>query len=413
MHRSSLLLVHAGKAGLLKGFGHEHQVRAHAFTGTVVYFPGDLGRSRVRVTVLTDSLRVVPEADSADIPEITKTMRSKTLRVDSFPEITLVSQLVVPIEAGDAAGAPGAAGAAGAAEPKLVRVTGDFTMVGRTRAVSVDLALDVSADTLRAEGSFVVKQTDFGIKPYSTALGLVKVKDEVRFELRVVAVATWLPLPPRLLQHGLRRLLDPRPHVIVRHDDPGAGVPPQDRGIVAGGPQRLRLLVALHCAAQMIVHDGAGAGRAPVEQRLAAALEDDALVVAPLVLAVEPREQRPRRLHGPRLASGEPVRQRQEHGDQRPAVARVDREHVLTDALRLPRLVEQPVALRPLERRLDRVPGDPLEREHGSLLFATFPGVSLVHGASRERALFATALPPITATAPRPPRGSARWPRRT
>ncbi len=61
-------------------------------------------------------------------------------------------------------------------------------MVGRTRPVSVDLLLRVTADTLRAEGSFVVKQTDFGIKPFSKALGMVKVKDEVRFELRVVAV---------------------------------------------------------------------------------------------------------------------------------------------------------------------------------------------------------------------------------
>jgi len=181
--RSSRLLVHAGKSGLLKGLGHEHQVRAHAFGGTVVYFPGDLGRSRVSVTVLTDSLRVVPEADSADIPEITKTMRSKTLRVDSFPEIVFVSREAVRKDT---------AGTAETAETAIVQVTevtGDLTMVGRTRPVSVDLKLEVSADTLRAEGSFVVKQTDFGIKPYSKALGLVKVKDEVRFELRVVAVA--------------------------------------------------------------------------------------------------------------------------------------------------------------------------------------------------------------------------------
>ena len=52
----------------------------------------------------------------------------------------------------------------------------------------MDLTLEISADTLRAEGSFVVKQTDFGIKPYGKVLGLVKVKNEVRFELRVVAV---------------------------------------------------------------------------------------------------------------------------------------------------------------------------------------------------------------------------------
>ena len=178
---ASVLLVHAGKSGLLSGLGHEHQVRAHAFSGTVVYFPRDVGRSRVTVTVLTDSLRVVPEADSADIPKITETMRTKTLRVDSFPEIAFVSGEVTPIDGG-------AGEAAAAAGQRAVRVGGDLTMVGRTRPVSVDLTLEVAGDTLRAEGSFVVKQTDFGIKPYTTALGLVKVKDQVRFELRVVGV---------------------------------------------------------------------------------------------------------------------------------------------------------------------------------------------------------------------------------
>lgn len=166
----SVLEVHAGKSGLLSGLGHEHRIRAHAFSGTVVYFPGDVSRSRVTVTVLTDSLRVVPEADSADIPEITRTMREKTLSVDSFPDIRFASGSVVPRAA-------------------LLHVTGDLTMVGRTRPVSVDMTLEVEGDTLRAEGGFAVKQTDFGIKPFSKALGMVKVKNEVRFELRVVATA--------------------------------------------------------------------------------------------------------------------------------------------------------------------------------------------------------------------------------
>jgi polyisoprenoid-binding protein YceI len=184
LDRESVLEVHAGKSGLLSGLGHEHRVRAHAFSGTVVYFPGDPGRSRVTVTVLTDSLRVVPEADSADIPQITRTMREKTLRVDSFPQIQFVSRSVVPLPA-PGSSAPGS-GENGAA-PAALHVTGDLTMVGRTRPVSVDLTLDVEGDTLRAEGSFSVKQTDFGIKPFSKALGMVKVKDEVRFELHVVA----------------------------------------------------------------------------------------------------------------------------------------------------------------------------------------------------------------------------------
>lgn len=171
----SVLEVHAGKSGILAGFGHEHLIRAHAFAGEIVYFPAALGRSRVSVTVLTDSLRVVPEADSADIPKITATMRQKTLRVDSFAEITFVSREVAGPDSGAAA--------------HRIRVTGDLTMVGKTRPVSVDMDLSFAGDTLRADGEFVVKQTDFGIKPYSKVLGMVKVKDAVRFELHIVAVA--------------------------------------------------------------------------------------------------------------------------------------------------------------------------------------------------------------------------------
>jgi polyisoprenoid-binding protein YceI len=180
----SVLEVRAGKSGLLSGLGHEHRIRAHAFSGTVVYFPGDPGRSHVTVTVPTDSLRVVPEADSADIPEITRTMREKTLRVDSFPEIRFVSSSVVPLPASGSS-PPGSREPG--ARPSMLRVAGNLTMVGRTRPVSLDMTLKVEGDTLRAEGSFAVKQTDFGIKPFRKALGMVQVRDDVRFALQVVA----------------------------------------------------------------------------------------------------------------------------------------------------------------------------------------------------------------------------------
>ena len=200
---ASVLQVHAGKSGILAGLGHEHLVRAHAFTGEIVYFPAALARSRVSVTVLTDSLRVVPQADAANISKITESMRRKTLEVDSFPKITFVSQTVGVGPAAAGSGGQERAGAAPTADmpgPPSARVlvTGDLTMVGKTRPVSVDMDLTVAGDTLRADGSFVVKQTDFGIKPYGTALGMVKVKDAVRFELHVVAIAVApaAPAPP-------------------------------------------------------------------------------------------------------------------------------------------------------------------------------------------------------------------------
>ena len=167
---ASVLEVHSYKAGLLAGLGHEHVIRAHAFAGTVVHDARDPSRSSVALTVLTDSLRVVPAADSADIPAITKAMREHVLHVAEFPEISFASTDVTV--RGD-----------------TVHLRGDLTMVGVTRPVELDLTLDATPEVLHVSGSFTVKQTDFGIHPYSAGLGTVKVKDEVAFRLDLRAVA--------------------------------------------------------------------------------------------------------------------------------------------------------------------------------------------------------------------------------
>ena len=39
----------------------------------------------------------------------------------------------------------------------------------------------------RAQGAFSLKQSDYGIKPVSVAGGTIKVKDELRFTLDIVA----------------------------------------------------------------------------------------------------------------------------------------------------------------------------------------------------------------------------------
>jgi polyisoprenoid-binding protein YceI len=168
---ATVLEVHTYRAGLLGGLGHEHDIRAHAFTGTVVYDAADPSRSRVALTVLTDSLRVVPAGDSADIPAITKAMREHVLDVARFPEISFASTDVTV--GGD-----------------TVHLRGNLTMVGVTRPVELDLALDVTPTVLHVSGWFAAKQTDFGIHPYSAGLGTVKVKNEVTFRLDVRAVAT-------------------------------------------------------------------------------------------------------------------------------------------------------------------------------------------------------------------------------
>ena len=58
-------------------------------------------------------------------------------------------------------------------------VTGDLTIRGTARPVAFDLSL---ADG-RVRGTAVLKQTEWGIKPYTALFGALKVADEVRVEI--------------------------------------------------------------------------------------------------------------------------------------------------------------------------------------------------------------------------------------
>jgi hypothetical protein len=55
--------------------------------------------------------------------------------------------------------------------------------------VPVDVSVEIGPDTLRAKATFSVKQTDFGISPYSGGpAGTVKVADRVTFDIDAIAV---------------------------------------------------------------------------------------------------------------------------------------------------------------------------------------------------------------------------------
>ena len=58
-----------------------------------------------------------------------------------------------------------------------------------TREVPIDIAVQIGVDTLEAASTFSLKQTDFGIKPFSGGPGgTVKVADRVTFSIRAIAL---------------------------------------------------------------------------------------------------------------------------------------------------------------------------------------------------------------------------------
>src|SRR5690606_29812773 len=69
--------------------------------------------------------------------------------------------------------------------PKLV-VTVAVTVrdVTREERVPVDVRLD--GDELVAEGTFAIRQSDFGIEPFSALGGLLRVEDTLTIEFRLV-----------------------------------------------------------------------------------------------------------------------------------------------------------------------------------------------------------------------------------
>jgi len=167
--------VKTGKAGLLAFAGHGHLVRAGSASGRIVYYPARPADSHVDVVVPVDSLDVLTPPDTAEIRKVTETMRSEVLHPDRYALITFVSTTVTP--AGDG-----------------LEVDGRLTIVGQTRDVAVVVRVEAAGDTLRATGSFSVKQSDFGIRPYRGGpAGTVRVADRVEFTVAAVAIRSLTP----------------------------------------------------------------------------------------------------------------------------------------------------------------------------------------------------------------------------
>ena len=168
IHPGSRLVVKTGKAGLFGFAGHTHVIRARVVSGLLVYHPGK-PTSYLRLVVPTDSLEVLTPPDTAEIRRVTKAMRTEVLHPERHPEMTFAAESL-------------------SAKSGKMELPLAVTLEGVTRTVPVTADVRIGPDSITAQGSFSVKQTDFGIKPYSGGGGTVKVADRVTFCFDLVAV---------------------------------------------------------------------------------------------------------------------------------------------------------------------------------------------------------------------------------
>jgi polyisoprenoid-binding protein YceI len=170
----SRFTVRALVGGLLSSVaGHDHTIAIRDFTGTVVFTYGPVTPASLQFTVKADSLAVTDHVSESDRNKIQATMRNDVLDVNSYPEITFTSTSITATRLDEG--------------KYQTHITGDLTLHGTTRPLTINTVVTFYETRLEAEGQFALRQTEYGIRPVSVAGGTIKVKDELKFSFNIVA----------------------------------------------------------------------------------------------------------------------------------------------------------------------------------------------------------------------------------
>ena len=168
----SRMTVDVGKSGLFGFAGHRHEVLAEDVSGEIAAVLEDVARSSVVLRFAAARLKVTGKGEPAeDVPKVQEKMQGpEVLDAARFPEIVFRSTAVEGREAGGIWN---------------LRVTGELTLHGATKKLTLPLRVTFPEERLEATGQVVVRQSDFGIRPISVA-GVVKVKDELGLDYKIV-----------------------------------------------------------------------------------------------------------------------------------------------------------------------------------------------------------------------------------
>ena len=168
---NSSLTVHTGRSGVGAKAGHDLIIEVTRWRGTLRLEDRAISASSVEVVVDAASLEVRDGLGGA-VPllpinkaDIARTIR-RLLQVKKYPEMRFSSTSVSATD-----------------DSYLVR--GDLRIGARTRTVELTVTADKSAESPSGVVTTTLRHSDFGIKPYSAMLGVLRVRDEVEVRARV------------------------------------------------------------------------------------------------------------------------------------------------------------------------------------------------------------------------------------
>ena len=183
MPQDSSVRIYAFRAGRAARLGHNHVLSAPQFTGFFYLPASGAGKGRFDLAFRLDQLEIDNPAYRAGLgaafssvlsPEDSEGTREHLLgadgvQADRFPFVRIGSLQI----SGEA--------------PKFA-AEARIEMHGQQRDIWIPLDVAGLPDRLSVSGSFVMRQTDFGVQPFSLLGGLLSVQDEVVVDFKLTGV---------------------------------------------------------------------------------------------------------------------------------------------------------------------------------------------------------------------------------
>jgi polyisoprenoid-binding protein YceI len=171
--RRSQFFVQAEAGGVLAAFAHDHKMQVRDFSGTVRSTAKGLQFAALDLTIVADSLSLVDKVSEGDRKEIEGSMKEKVLETAKFPKIVFRS-ISVTVDSTNNGNSN-------------LKVVGNLWLHGVGHKITIPVTVALKGDSLRATGTTKLRQTDYGMEPYTAAVGTIRVKDEVTLSFDIVA----------------------------------------------------------------------------------------------------------------------------------------------------------------------------------------------------------------------------------
>jgi polyisoprenoid-binding protein YceI len=172
--QQSRFTVQAFATGLLAGFGHSPKFAVRQFEGSLAFSPDAGANSSFELNVKSSSLELITAMNETEHEEIQRVTLHEVLEVDKYPQISFYGADLAPTQIADGW--------------FRIVMRGEMKLHGFAKTIDIDSQFRLGGASARLSGAFSLSLTDFKIKRVKSVGGLLKVKDELKFDFDLLAL---------------------------------------------------------------------------------------------------------------------------------------------------------------------------------------------------------------------------------